>query len=263
MPILPKATFEKVEVLWPDEQGRTKVFRSLAALNQLRRDIETLIHAKRTLKRGLMQQLLTGRTRFQEFRDRAWVRRPFSEFFVEKSVGNSDRIAELVYSCTKTVGIVPQAERFGKRLASKDLARYKVVEPGDLVYDPMLLWDGSIGFVPVNGRGVVSPAYETFTVSQSANRAYFWPLLKSYNLLHRYKQISQGTNTRRRKAHPGDFLKTVVSMPPTKEEQDRIADVLSTAQREIDQLEQLHELIDDYRRALLSKLLSGSLPVPA
>lgn len=260
--IRPSLLAEKFLVpAWPLEQQRV-VAELDELLGRIAGGIEKQINAKRTFKRGLMQQLLTGRKRFPEFRDRPWVRRPFSDYFVEKSVANADRTVDLVYSCTKTAGIVPQAERFGKRLASKDLARYKVIEPGDLVYDPMLLWDGSIGFVPSNGRGVVSPAYETFAVKDAANREYFWPLFKSYNLVHRYKQISQGTNTRRRKAHPSDFLKTVVPMPPTKEEQDRIADVLCTAQREIDQLAQLHELIEAQRRALLSKLLSGSLAVP-
>jgi restriction endonuclease S subunit len=88
-------------------------------------------------------------------------------------------------------------------------------------------------------------------------------LLKSYNLIHRYKQISQGTNTRRRKAHPSDFLKTVVRMPPTKGEQDKIADVLKIAQREIDLLTALRDQIDLQKRGLLSKLLSGEIPVPA
>jgi type I restriction enzyme S subunit len=259
---LTKAALEKLPISLPPLQLQRYFIGILDQLEKAAGEVLQLCKLQRTFKRGLMQQLLTGRKRFPEFRDRPWVRRPFSDYFVEKSVANADRTVDLVYSCTKTAGIVPQAERFGKRLASKDLARYKVIEPGDLVYDPMLLWDGSIGFVPSNGRGVVSPAYETFKVKDAANREYFWPLLKSYNLVHRYKQISQGTNTRRRKAHPSDFLKTVVPMPPTKEEQDRIADVLCTAQREIDQLAQLHELIEAQRRALLSRLLSGSLAVP-
>lgn len=221
-----------------------------------------LVAAKRSFKRGLMQQLLTGKKRFPEFQSQPWVKRRLGEYFVEKSDINSDRSADIIYSCTKTSGIVLQSERFGKRLASADLARYKVVERGDLVYDPMLLWDGSIGFVPNNGRGVVSPAYETFIVNDNANRDYFWPLLKSYSLLHRYTQISQGTNERRRKAHPKDFLKLVVPMPPTNAEQDRIAAVLTAAQTEIDLLVALREKIEAKKRSLLSSLLTGSLRVP-
>lgn len=220
-----------------------------------------LVEAKREFKRGLAQQLLTGQKRFPEFLGKPWIEVPLSRFFVEKSKINSSRKESLVYSCTKTVGIIPQGERFGKRLASEDLGRYKIVESGDLVYDPMLLWDGSIGFVPEGGRGVVSPAYESFTVREEANHDYFWVLLKSYNLLHLYKRISKGTNTRRKKAHPSDFLRLTVPMPPTKEEQDRIASVLSAAQSEIDLLTAQRENYVTYKRGLLARLLSGELPV--
>lgn len=227
------------------------------------RCLDDLIQAKVTFKRGLVQQLVSGQKRFPQFRGRPWVKRPLGAFFVEKSVTNADRSVELVYSCTKSSGIIPQSERFGKRLASKDLARYKVVEPGDLVYDPMLLWDGSIGFVPPTARGVVSPAYETFAVNEIANRDYFLALLKSYNLLHRYKQISKGTNARRRKAHPTDLLKTEISTPPSIEEQDLIAGVLTTAQREIDLLVALRKNTQDQKKVLLSRLLGGGLIGPA
>ena len=128
----------------------------------------------------------------------------------------------------------------------------------------MLLWDGSIGFVPDNGRGVVSPAYETFSVNEEhANREYFWSLLKTGDMIQRYKQISQGTNTRRRKAHPRDFLRLSIEMPPTRQEQDRIADVMGLMQREIDLLEALRKQIESQKRGLLSRLLSGELRVPA
>jgi type I restriction enzyme S subunit len=257
-----KSDIEDQRSLVPPVAVQRRIVGVLGLAEREVRGLDDLIETKCAFKRGLMQQLLTGQKRFPEFKDRPWVRRSLGDFFVEKSVTNANRAAQLVYSCTKTIGIVSQAERFGKRLASADLARYKVVETGDLVYDPMLLWDGSIGFVPEAGRGVVSPAYETFTVSDDANRDYFWPLLKSYNLIHRYKQISQGTNTRRRKAHPRDFLKTVVPMPPTTTEQDKIAEVLTATQREIDLLAAQREQVEHLRRALLSKLLSGSLSVP-
>jgi restriction endonuclease S subunit len=51
-------------------------------------------------------------------------------------------------------------------------------------------------------------------------------------------------------------------MPPTTTEQDKIAEVLTATQREIDLLAAQREQVEHLRRALLSKLLSGSLSVP-
>jgi type I restriction enzyme S subunit len=260
-PNITKSNIEAFPVPIPPPTISTAVDSAAVNFDLAGEQLDMMLNAKRTFKRGLMQQLLTGKKRFPEFIEQPWIHQPLGDFFIEKTIINKAKTIDLVYSCTKVAGIVPQAERFGKRLASADLGRYKIVEPGDLVYDPMLLWDGSIGFVPRTGTGVVSPAYETFSIRSEGNREYFWELLKSYTLVERYKQISQGTNVRRRKAHPKDFLKIVVPMPPTKAEQDRIADVFAAAQREIDLLKALREQIDLQKRGLLSKLLSGRIPV--
>src|SRR5205823_4810300 len=128
---------------------------------------------------------------------------------------NSDGSVTEVLSCTKR-GIVAQSKRFGKRLASTDLGRYKVASRGDLVFDPMLLWDASIGFVNDYESGVVSPAYSTFRFrSDKGSRTYFESLLYSHTMRERYRLISQGTNQRRRKAPAEAFLSTEIPIPPT------------------------------------------------
>lgn len=233
------------------------------AFDTQNRTLDNFIAEKQVFRRGLAEQLLTGERRFPEFRTAKWSTVSLGELFQSKSEANVANDPLLVYSCTKTVGIVPQAERFSKRLASTDLSRYKVVSPGDLVYDPMLLWDGSIGFVPDRGRGVVSPAYETFSVREGLNRDYLRTLLKSHRLLYLYKKISRGTNTRRRKAMADDFLNLRVPMPSAGAERDRIATCLVAAQREIDLLKEQADLYTRYKRGLMSRLFSGEIQVPA
>jgi type I restriction enzyme S subunit len=244
--------FDKMRIPLPPITLQRAVSAAFLELDALADGINRLLSAKQLVKRGLVQLLLSGKVRFPEFAGRPWVVRELGDFFHEKAVFNKNRDEARVYSCTKSAGIVPQTDRFGKRLASADLARYKVVEPGDLV---------SIGFVPCLGRGVVSPAYETFVVSPDGNRDYLWPLIKSYNVVARYKQISQGTNTRRKKAHPREFLKLTVPMPPSKAEQDRVAEVLREAQSEIDLLGRYQEHVVLEKRALLARFLAGDFTV--
>ena len=58
-----------------------------------------------------------------------------------------ERVSEVnttPYSVSKVLGIVPQSEKFKKRVASNDISNYKIIRKGDFAYDPMLLWDGSI-----------------------------------------------------------------------------------------------------------------------
>lgn len=128
----------------------------------------------------------------------------------------------------------------------------------------MLLWDGSIGFVEEYDVGIVSPAYATlrFMGSEGDRRFVRW-LLRSHRARHMYKVISQGTNQRRRKAPVDAFVKAVFTMPADSGERQAIADVLDTAQREIDLLKQLREQVQTQKRGLMQRLLTGQIRVPA
>lgn len=245
-------------------ETRARVTSYLDLVQKIDDRLASLVSAKHEFKRGLMQQLLTGRRRFPEFSDSKWEKMPLGHFFVEKDVRNVGGSIEFVYSCSKLYGVIPQSERFKHRVASRDVSRYKVVEPGDLVYDPMLLWDSSIGFVPFPRVGVVSPAYATFSFREDrGDRSFFSYVLKSHRTEHLYRVISQGTNTRRRKAHPRDFLKIEIPVPTDMEEQARIGAFLANADREIKLLEQIKESVELQKRGLIQKLLTGELAVPA
>jgi type I restriction enzyme S subunit len=234
------------------------------SLTRIEEGCDTLLAAKHELKRGLMQELLTGRLRFPEFAGVPWRAMPLSEFFQEKNVRNRDEGLDLVLSCSKLYGIVPQSQRFKKRLASKSVVNYKVVAPGDLVYDPMLLWDASIGFVPEPYNGVVSPAYATFEFrGEHACRSFFAQALFTHSLRHQYRVVSRGTNVRRKKAMPGDFLRIKIAVPPTYEEQRRIGSLFAVLDREIARLDAQRDQFELQKRALMQKLLSGEVEIHA
>lgn len=253
----------KVEIYLPPPPEQVAIARVLSFWDRAELHIGNLLKAKRRLKRSLMQELLTGKRRFKEFEGKRWIKQPLSVFFTEVDRRNDKNEDLTILSCTKTQGIVGQLERFGKRLASASIARYKVVHRGDLVYDPMLLWDGSIGFVQNYECGVVSPAYATFTsATRNADQKFFEVLFDSYYMRHQYKVISQGTNTRRRKAPADAFLGVEVPVPPTMDEQRRISKVFQTLDREIALLKEELKCLMEQKRGLMQKLLTGAVRVP-
>ena len=76
---------------------------------------QTALIEKLTLrKRGLMQQLLTGKKRLKGFEGK-WKRTPIKDFAKEVSIRNSNREDLIVLSCTKYDGLVPSLEYFGKQ----------------------------------------------------------------------------------------------------------------------------------------------------
>jgi len=152
------------------------------------------------------------------------------------------------YSVSKVLGIVPQSEKFNKRVASSDISNYKVIRKGDFAYDPMLLWDGSINRMLRGGTGAVSPAYVTFRlVSDSLDADYLLHLLKASTTKTFYKSISKGTNVRRQKAEFGDFAAGEFAFPPLPE-QKKIAEILSGIDKRItasDNLQKYYLLLLD------------------
>ncbi|MCY1019690.1 restriction endonuclease subunit S [Pyxidicoccus sp. MSG2] len=219
--------------------------------------LESSIKQRARLRWGFMQKLLTGKRRPQALGAK-WSTITLAEFFEEFSEPNRDRRVQLPLSCSKLYGVIPQAERFEKRMASADLSRYQVVRRNNLVYDPMLLWDASIGFVETVDEGVISPAYNCFRFKGDAmERSWFRYLFQTHYMKHQYKVISQGTNTRRKKAPAGAFLGITIEMPTDAREIKQVVAFLEKADREIALLKKLLAAYRQQKKGLMQQLLTG------
>lgn len=223
--------------------------------------IDDLIAARERRKKALMQQLLKGKTRVPGYDSQDWKEKRLGDYFEYFSNRNSGGEQLTVLSCSKVHGIIPQEDKFDKRVASKDTSNYKVVEEGDLVYDPMLLWDGSIGFLKDVQKGVVSPAYYTFKFEgDDLDQVFFEHLLESHYVQYQYEAISQGTNTRRQKAPRQAFLGIEVEVPP-REERHAIARILRKLGDELQMLREERDALQRQKKGMMQKLLKGKVRV--
>lgn len=144
----------------------------------------------------------------------SWSLRPLSDFVSEYNIKAGNKDYE-VLSCSKLYGVVLQKEKFNFSVASKTTKNYKVILPDMFVYDPMLLWDGSIGRNNYDFPGVVSPAYSVFEINKDdINIDYLEYILTNDLLLPFYVSVSEGANKRRRKAKFKDFQKIQIPVPP-------------------------------------------------
>lgn len=130
-----------------------------------------------------------------------------------------------ILTVTEGAGLVDQLAHWGRRVATEDVSAYKVVEPGDVVYNVYLLWNGAIGQNLFPDRGVTSPVYEVFSPAKSVHPRYIGLLLQEKSMREAFDSISIGTIPRRRRAPWQDFLKLRVALPPRKE-QGRIVDLI-------------------------------------
>ena len=161
--------------------------------------------------------------------------------------------------CSKDHGLIPQMELFQRRLASTNTRRYKLVRPGDFVYDPNLLWSGAIARSHQRAVGIVSPVYEVFRAVRDCSQDFLFAWLMSPNRLPNYGAISMGTNVRRRRADFGDFSKLPILVPPLAA-QRAIATVLDSIDEAIERTEAVIASTERLRDALLHELLTRGVP---
>ena len=187
-----------------------------------------------------------------------WETKKLGEFCSIRSKRAKEKLFT-PFSVSKVLGIVPQSKKFKKRIASKNISNYKIIEPLDFAYDPMLLWDNSINRNNSGEIGVVSPAYTVFKIDKKQiNSDYFLFFLKSSLTTNFYKKISKGTNIRRQKAEFKDFCKGTFCFPPLSE-QEKIASILTSVDVVIKINESKVHKLQNLKNAMMQKLLTKGI----
>jgi type I restriction enzyme S subunit len=135
-----------------------------------------------------------------------------------------------VLSMTMRDGLVDQADKFKKRVASADTSPYKVVERNQLVVG-FPIDEGVLAFQNLYDEAIVSPAYDVWDLqdSSSVDSGYLQRFLRSPIALTFYAGKLRGTTARRRTLPDDMFLSLRVPLPPLAE-QRQIADMLDRAE---------------------------------
>ena len=126
-------------------------------------------------------------------------------------------------------GLVPQGEKFKKRVAGSDLSQYKVVQNGQLVVG-FPIDEAVLAFQRSIPAGIVSPAYAVWDVIDegAVDHLYLERFLRSPSAIAYYLAKLQGSTARRRSLPNPVFLDMDVPLPPL-DEQRRIAAILNKA----------------------------------
>lgn len=177
-----------------------------------------------------------------------------------------------VLSVTKHQGIIRAEDYFNRPVASRDLARYKVVESGQFAYSTIHIDEGAIARNKLGFSGVVSPMYTVFRARRPdlILPEFLDYLLRAPALLAIYKSRAGGS-VRRRRSLPFDTFGRIEVTLPSPADQRRILDVIArledVAARHVDVQAAANRLLAaerarlidaaDAPRAPLSELLAG------
>lgn len=226
--------------------------------------VQKLVDAKTRLKKGLMQQLMTGRMRIKKSSQRDseighaqkdWEFLRASKLFSRQSKkGSGD---EKVLSVTQDIGIVPRDSLERKiNMTDSNTNTYKLVEPGDFVIS-LRSFQGGIEYSGY--EGVVSPAYHVIRPSVEVCADFYKHYFKSYEFIGHLAIAVIGIRDGKQISYD-DFAFMKIPYPPVSE-QRRIAQILSECDSEIDLLTTQLENLNSQKKGLMQVLLTGKVRV--
>lgn len=215
-----------------------------------------LIEKLELRKKGLMQQLLTGRKRLPGFSGE-WKKIAIKGFAIEISLKNNRNENWEVLSCTKYDGLVPSLQYFGRQVFSKDITQYKIVPQYCFAYATNHIEEGSIGYQSTYRNALISPMYTVFkTDSNVIDDIFLYKLLKSHHAIYLYNVMMEGSIDRRGGLRWDNFS-TIKFLLPDIKEQSAIADILVSCDNEILLAKQKLNEFHQQKKGLMQVLLTG------
>ena len=247
------------KILWPDELEQQKIAAILSTQDKVIELKEKLLVQKQQQKKYLMQQLLTGKKRLPGFGGE-WKTIHLNEIScrieTKNTVGNNN-----ILTISAQYGLINQTEFFDKVIASDDKSNYYLLSKDEFAYNRSYSKGypyGTIKRLKRYVQGVVSPLYICFAVNKKLASLDFLEQYFEASIINREIQsiVQEGArNHGMLNVAVDDFFRIKITMPGI-EEQKEIAEILSTADHEIDLLQKSIEAEKQKKKALMQLLLT-------
>jgi type I restriction enzyme S subunit len=235
--------------------------------------VERLIAEKKELRKGLTQQLLTGKQRFPIFVKnnvydktrygeipKDWAYPKLGDVACHVNVRNQKNRVLPVLSCTKHQGLVDSLKYFGRQVFSKNLGNYKIVKRGQFAYATNHIEEGSIGYQDLYEEAVISPMYTVFETGKMINDRFLYLLVKTELYRRIFESMTSSSVNRRGSLRWKEFSKIHIPLPSLKE-QGSIVQVFETIDLEICLLDEKLRCLVEQKKGLMQQLLTGKIRV--
>jgi type I restriction enzyme, S subunit len=241
----------------PPIEERDKITAILSSWDHAIEKLQSLISAKEQHKKGLMQQLLSGKKRFPGFEDE-WKEVKLGDIFTERKETNRPDLKLL--AITSKQGVIDRDNLEKRDTSNEDKSKYKRIAPGDIGYNTMRLWQGVAALSPV--EGIISPAYTVVTPNEEIDGEYMSYLFKYPPMIHLFYRYSQGLVSDTWNCKFSHFSQIKIKIPG-KAEQEKIASVFKAVDRELITYKQKLKALQTQKKGLMQQLLTGKIRVKA
>lgn len=250
--------FFNIKLVLPPLAEQEKIAEILGTWDEAIEKLSNLVEQKKLLKKGLMQKLLTGKTRLPGF-TQPWKEVKLGEICTMFS-GGTPLVSINEYYENGNIPFIRsgeissiKTELYITELGLKESSA-KMVNIGDLLY---ALYGATSGETAISKiHGAINQAILCIKSSKIVIKYLYYILLNRKNIiLAKYLQGGQGNLS-------ADIIKKLhIIIPSDMSEQQAIADVLSTADDEINLLNQKLEALKEQKKGLMQQLLTGQIRV--
>ncbi|HBC3872174.1 TPA: restriction endonuclease subunit S [Vibrio parahaemolyticus] len=259
IPYMNKSNCESIPVLLPPLPEQRKIAQILSTWDKAIATTEKLIDTSKQQKKALMQQLLTGKKRlvdsetgkaFEGDWENVSLKKLISE--VKKTKEIEPNIIELLtvklhHKGVKASGKYPNATKGGRPYYK----RYT----GELIIGRQNLHNGGIAIVTEECDGLIaSNAISSFEVTSIADVQFILNKMSTAHFIYTIDNLTGGTG--QKEISVKELLKIKISTPSITEQQ-KIASVLTAADKDIELLEAKLAHLKQEKKALMQQLLTG------
>jgi type I restriction enzyme S subunit len=269
IPIINKSQFSSIPVAIPEPKEQKAIGSTIDKWDRAIDLTEKLLTEKQQLRKGLMQQLFTGKRRLPGFGKQAsagkrpddWTEFPLSELFNPVRRKNSKGVTR-VLTASGEHGLVDQGTYFNRSVAGESLAGYFHLLRGEFAYNRSSMNGypyGAIKRLDEHDEGVLSTLYICFAPTSKKCCSDFYKHLFEAGVINKLlrKIVQVGA-----RAHGllnvslHDFFSVRVPCPPLNE-QEQIASFLNRVDKEILLLHAKLNALKEQKKGLMQQLLTG------
>jgi type I restriction enzyme S subunit len=256
LPSLSKKTIENIKIKLPPLPEQQKIAQLLSTWDKAITLQDQLITQKQALKKGLMQQLLTGKKRFVGFEE-DWEEGKIKDIATTFSGGTpSSKTIEYydgnipwIKSGELNKGIIKKTEGFISELGLNNSSA-KLVKVDTIL---IAMYGATAGVCAITKvKGAINQAVLALVLNSEIDTFFTYQLLKIKmpNIVHRMVQGGQPNLS-------SGIINSIKIKLPKLEEQQKIAAILSSFDKEIEHLQQHKKAFIQQKQGLMQQLLSG------
>lgn len=232
----------------------------LSIIDETITKIDQLIAQKELRKKWLMQQLLSGKKRLKGFGGE-WKEVKIGDVFEEIKETNDGGDSHSIMTISSKLGLISQQDKFDRVIAGDSLKKYTQLKIGDFAYNkgnsktyPM----GCVYQLEEYQSALVPFVYICFKPSDKISSLFYKQWFNAHGLDRQLQRIitSGARGDGLLNVNSDDFFKLKIPLPP-KDEQTAIAQLLQSADKEIQLLKAKAEKLKEEKKGMMQQLLTG------